>query len=259
MKILILLLFSALAPLSADENPVLRFLPENTHIGLNDEAEIKVQIDSVEALVGYSVEFSYNSDTLGVIRVREGTMLPPPTFFAAFIDSLEGTVKVESVLLGSGRKVDGSGVLFTVDVYGKVEGRDTLIFFNDNFRDVDLERIEIDTEYGIVTVGDPTGVNVRGKTPHTYRLFQNYPNPFNPVTTVRFYLPESSSVSFGLFDIQGREIRRLLNSEWLQPGIHSIHIHAAGLSSGIYYYRLEAYMVDGRRAYDRSLRMVVIR
>ena len=75
--------------------------------------------------------------------------------------------------------------------------------------------------------------------PISYSLHQNYPNPFNPVTKIRFSQPEAGDVSLVIFDIEGREVVRLVNGR-LAPGAHEIIWDAGGFSSGLYFARLSA-------------------
>ncbi len=79
---------------------------------------------------------------------------------------------------------------------------------------------------------------LNGSVPTEYALRQNYPNPFNPSTTIRFELPKSSYVSLKVFDALGREITTLVSQE-LNPGYFTIRWNA-NVSSGIYFYRLQA-------------------
>jgi lysophospholipase L1-like esterase len=72
-----------------------------------------------------------------------------------------------------------------------------------------------------------------------YALGQNYPNPFNPATTISFSFPTRSFVSLTVFDALGREVSTLL-SERLSAGTYLRQWNAAGLSSGVYFYRLQA-------------------
>jgi uncharacterized lipoprotein YddW (UPF0748 family) len=72
----------------------------------------------------------------------------------------------------------------------------------------------------------------------SFELDQNYPNPFNPSTDIRFQIPERDHVTLTVFDMLGREVTVLVNSE-LAAGSHTVTFDAAGLSSGIYLYRLE--------------------
>lgn len=72
-----------------------------------------------------------------------------------------------------------------------------------------------------------------------YNLYQNYPNPFNPITTINFDLPKNGFVSLKIYDVVGSEIIKLIDNE-LEAGKHEVNFNANGLSSGVYFYRLEA-------------------
>lgn len=72
-----------------------------------------------------------------------------------------------------------------------------------------------------------------------FELMQNYPNPFNPSTTISFNIDRASYVELSVYDVLGREVAVLI-SENMEAGRHSKEFNAAGLNSGIYYYRLRA-------------------
>ena len=72
-----------------------------------------------------------------------------------------------------------------------------------------------------------------------FNLYQNYPNPFNPSTTISWQLSESQFVSLKIYDVLGNEIRTLINEEQ-QAGFHKVNFDAAALSSGMYFYSLQA-------------------
>jgi parallel beta-helix repeat protein len=73
--------------------------------------------------------------------------------------------------------------------------------------------------------------------PTEYKLSRNYPNPFNPTTTINYQLPEFSKVQLIIYDVLGREIKKLVNAK--QPaGKYQITFDASKLSSGIYFYKL---------------------
>lgn len=78
-----------------------------------------------------------------------------------------------------------------------------------------------------------------GKIPQEYVLSQNHPNPFNPVTSIEFAIPKDGEISLTLYDINGREIEKLATGIF-RAGYHSIDWDASNLSSGIYFYRLNA-------------------
>ncbi len=75
--------------------------------------------------------------------------------------------------------------------------------------------------------------------PKNYYLSQNYPNPFNPTTTINYLIPKSSFVTLKIFDALGREIVTLVNEE-KSVGIYQVQFNASKLSSGIYFYRIQA-------------------
>ncbi len=75
--------------------------------------------------------------------------------------------------------------------------------------------------------------------PTEFALYQNYPNPFNPNTQIRYQLPQESKVIIKIYDILGSEVITLLN-EKKEPGIYEVVFNRIKLSSGIYFYRLQA-------------------
>lgn len=72
-----------------------------------------------------------------------------------------------------------------------------------------------------------------------YQLLQNYPNPFNPSTKIKYSIPENQNVVLKVFDILGKEISTLVN-EKKQIGNYEVEFSADYLSSGIYFYRIQA-------------------
>jgi hypothetical protein len=76
--------------------------------------------------------------------------------------------------------------------------------------------------------------------PTDFVLEQNYPNPFNPTTTISFSLPSAQQVSLNVYDITGRQVATLMNNERRPAGQNSAVFNAAGLSSGVYFYILQA-------------------
>ena len=85
-----------------------------------------------------------------------------------------------------------------------------------------------------------TGIQtVTTELPMKYELSQNYPNPFNPSTSIKFSIPQSEIVSLKIYDIVGREVATLVNSK-LSAGVFEYNFNASALSSGVYFYRLDA-------------------
>jgi hypothetical protein len=91
-----------------------------------------------------------------------------------------------------------------------------------------------------------TSVIEQAALPTDYALEQNYPNPFNPATTISFSLPTQSFVSLKVFDALGREVSILLADE-LPAGKYSRQWNAANMTSGVYFYRLQAGSFTGTK------------
>ena len=75
--------------------------------------------------------------------------------------------------------------------------------------------------------------------PENYSLFQNYPNPFNPTTKIHYAIPVRSMVVMKVYDLLGREISTLVNS-YKDVGDYILEYDASSLSSGIYFYKIQA-------------------
>ncbi|MGN8225295.1 T9SS type A sorting domain-containing protein [Gracilimonas sp. BCB1] len=75
--------------------------------------------------------------------------------------------------------------------------------------------------------------------PHTFALKNAYPNPFNPTTTIGYTIPDAENVRLTVYNLVGQKISTLVN-EKQSAGTHQIDFDASQLSSGIYFYRLEA-------------------
>ena len=72
-----------------------------------------------------------------------------------------------------------------------------------------------------------------------YELSQNYPNPFNPSTKISFQIVETGFTSLKVYDVLGNEVTTLVNEE-LQNGKYEYDFDVIGLTSGIYFYKLQS-------------------
>jgi hypothetical protein len=117
-----------------------------------------------------------------------------------------------------------------------VSGSNVHVIFRDN-RDGNYEiyykRYGTSLQKGLAVTVQEEGL------PTSFQLMQNYPNPFNPTTTISYQIPVAGYVSLKVYDILGRAISTLVNGE-LEAGYHEVNFDASKLSSGIYFYRLQA-------------------
>lgn len=127
----------------------------------------------------------------------------------SFTDSLHGWV------------VGNNGIIFHTRDIGWAVGQNGTIAYTDNA--------------GITSTND----FFTNSPSELCRLYQNYPNPFNPVTTIEFYLPKTSNVTLKIYNILGEEVSTLVSGR-LNSGAHQYEWSwSAGMTSGVYLYRLE--------------------
>jgi len=72
-----------------------------------------------------------------------------------------------------------------------------------------------------------------------YDLAQNYPNPFNPSTVIEYSIHATSNVKVEVYNVLGKLITTLVN-ENQETGNYQVNFDASGLSSGIYYYKIQS-------------------
>ncbi|MBK8946745.1 MAG: T9SS type A sorting domain-containing protein [Ignavibacteriae bacterium] len=75
--------------------------------------------------------------------------------------------------------------------------------------------------------------------PEGYSLTQNYPNPFNPSTQINFSIGKANNVKLFIYNVLGQKVATLLNKN-LKAGTHTVNFNAHNLSSGVYFYGIEA-------------------
>ncbi|HTX19139.1 MAG TPA: T9SS type A sorting domain-containing protein [Bacteroidota bacterium] len=85
----------------------------------------------------------------------------------------------------------------------------------------------------------PTSVKADPGMPEHYSLGQNYPNPFNPTTIIQYAVPRREYVVLSVFNILGEKVADLVNG-LREAGAHTVSFNASDLSSGLYFYRIQA-------------------
>ncbi len=85
--------------------------------------------------------------------------------------------------------------------------------------------------------------------PDKYDLLPPYPNPFNPQTTLNYTLPQNGEVQLVIYDVQGREVIRLVDG-WQTAGVYEVKFDASHTASGIYFAMLR---VSGKQFTQKLL------
>ena len=125
--------------------------------------------------------------------------------------------------------VEGSGSTTELHLYSFIDKNPTG-GSNFNYR---LKQIDFDGRY---RYSDEIEINI---VPDYFFLSQNYPNPFNPTTTIKFSIPENNNVSIKIYDILGNEVAVLVDDN-KSAGNYEVKFTADNLSSGVYFYKLQA-------------------
>lgn len=189
--------------------------------GTNLQGVIKLTSDS-------SNTFSYNSSFAGYSSVSELQINNAPPFNWA-CETLEAYGITKYTDYPSDEKVKMSEIQIKV---------------NNIFPSIMWIPMNVVTEYGrhinIVSNSSVNGeVDLYFHTVQTaFSLVQNHPNPFKLSTIFSFNLPSNSFVSLKVLDLLGREVASIVSEEML-AGSYSKQWNAKGISSGVYFYRLQ--------------------
>jgi len=125
--------------------------------------------------------------------------------------------------------VPGHGTTIQIQNYSYVDSK--VLSGNYFYR---LKQIDF---LGTYEYSDEIEVEVNG--PLTFVLEQNYPNPFNPSTLIKYSVPENGFVKLSVYNLVGEEVNLLVSGQ-VDAGFYEIEFDATSLSSGIYFYRLQA-------------------
>lgn len=81
--------------------------------------------------------------------------------------------------------------------------------------------------------------SVASTNPFEFALSQNYPNPFNPATMISYSIANSGFVTLKVYNAAGELVKELVNTQQ-NAGVYNVEFNASDLSSGVYFYRLDA-------------------
>ena len=204
------------------------------------------------------------------ISITDNTIsiLPPDDVISGQI-IINYDVQYHKIIPGDNSMINKNGILLSnndnqngVSVIEFVlsENKRSNVYFNINKNDQYDSEIEVsyaffDEDFRLISRGESIIHSL--SLPTEFSLMQNYPNPFNPTTNIRFGLPVDSFVRLIVYDINGRLVDEIVNG-FLRAGNHSVQWQGTGingfnLSSGIYFYRIEA------SDYSKTYKMVFVK
>ncbi len=137
---------------------------------------------------------------------------------------------------------------FSGGVYRSTDNGDHWTQFNTGLPTMNIQTLTANTSGNIFagttgsgvykSINTITGFHSSEIIANEFELSQNYPNPFNPVTIIKYELSISDFVSLKVFDVNGKEVRTLVNQKQ-SPGKYEIEFDGADLAGGVYFYQLD--------------------
>jgi len=219
------------AGLNADARLYLEASAELPRVG--EEVVIDVDLADYVQMKGYGLSVVYDAEVLEYVRtvttnslLGEGELATPRA-----ITQTEGQVDIAAYGETVTEGVLGMSMVFRT----KAEIENTYIEVTDSqVRDGD---------FAVNAVALPAPVQIQTR-PEAFALANNYPNPFNPATTIKYALPEASQVRLEVFNVVGQVVSTLVDNHQ-NAGRYVVQWDATNdqghsLSSGIYFYRLQA-------------------
>jgi len=182
----------------------------------------------------------------------------PPKPINFNVNNVNTNKKIKVAYNLSGSITSNQNIFFIEDVLGKekVTWKATIYYPAGNTIPKSGDTLYLFTRKGL-SVYDTIKiksipVSVEGNDKElNYFLSQNYPNPFNPATIIKFSIPTVSEyssteggtslqkISLVVYDILGNEVATIVDEE-KATGEYTLEFNSAGLSSGVYFYRLKA-------------------
>ncbi len=225
-------------------------------------ADAKHHYVGVARIDDYTRYAMYELNLLGDPEMPIWTDQPSPLAIVCpdEVDIVEGAADVDITVTSAGSPVGEATVcVATVDgsiyevVMTDAAGEVTVVVLTENPCDLTITATAHNfvPAAGSVAVVEGTGVN--GEVHAPTALLQNFPNPFNPSTTLSFSLGERSRVTIGVYDVAGRRVSLLVDSEF-DPGRFSVRWDGrddAGrhVASGTYFARMSA----GSSSFERKM------
>ena len=206
--------------------------------------------------------FEIHMENIETVNVLEFTILDMPNYMTVTNISLLDRFEDGTIDGNSGEAEDGSfyflgydfvtyiepgsGPIMEVEVqFNNTLDNPSVVFMIDQISAGDVNALPLDI------VADNFGqfvntlsADVELSLPTEFKLYANYPNPFNPSTIITYDLAKASDVQLSIFDVRGREIKKLVVDTFQNPGKYHVawigkDDYGMNVSAGVYIYKLK--------------------
>ncbi|MDP2301351.1 MAG: YCF48-related protein [Ignavibacteria bacterium] len=116
-----------------------------------------------------------------------------------------------------------------------------------------LKQIDLDGSFTYSST-----IEVEVGTLITFTLSQNYPNPFNPATSIKYSIAEPSKVTLNIYNLLGEKVAELVNTQQ-DAGYHQLNFNAGKLSSGVYFFTINAESISNGQKFNDTKKMMLIK
>ncbi|HRI48005.1 MAG TPA: YCF48-related protein, partial [Ignavibacteriaceae bacterium] len=197
--------------------------------------------------------------------ILKNTITPIPVELASLSASVDGNSvsliwKTTTELNNKGFEIERKSSNSNWETLSFIQGKGTTASTSE-YRYVDnklsdgkytyrLKQIDYDGSFTYTS-----SIEVEVGTPVTFALSQNYPNPFNPSTTIKYSIAEASKVTLNVYNLIGEKVATLVNTQQ-DAGYHQLNFNAGTLSSGVYFFTINAESINSSKKYNETKKMM---